>query len=180
MKPYKAKKKIIVAENSDINSKLKKIMIHIFPQNCAGLLNSTSTHLHMPEKHLNAQYKGFQQCEFSCCLLNKCSFWSHAHLKIMFIYKYTQLRANALIKRGSMYMQQQQPLLSTQDFNIAAEIDTRNPDVYHHRGQVRVNYITLVQIILTVPYRLLCLLVAEDLAGSGWWGSRRLWWVYSA
>lgn len=35
-----------------------------------------------------------------------------------------------------MYMQQQQPLLSTQDFNMAAEIDTRNPDVYHHRGQV--------------------------------------------
>lgn len=41
-----------------------------------------------------------------------------------------------MIKRGSMYMQQQQPLLSTQDFNMAAEIDTRNPDVYHHRGQV--------------------------------------------
>lgn len=49
---------------------------------------------------------------------------------------FLQLRANALIKRGSMYMQQQQPLLSTQDFNMAAEIDTRNPDVYHHRGQV--------------------------------------------
>lgn len=49
---------------------------------------------------------------------------------------FLQLRANALIKRGSMYMQQQQPLLSTQDFNMAAEIDTHNPDVYHHRGQV--------------------------------------------
>lgn len=47
-----------------------------------------------------------------------------------------QLKANALIKRGSMYMQQQQSLLSTQDFNMAAEMDTRNPDVYHHRGQV--------------------------------------------
>lgn len=35
-----------------------------------------------------------------------------------------------------MYMQQQQSLLSTQDFNMAAEMDTRNPDVYHHRGQV--------------------------------------------
>lgn len=35
-----------------------------------------------------------------------------------------------------MYMQQQQPMLSTQDFNMAAEIDTSNPDVYHHRGQV--------------------------------------------
>lgn len=47
-----------------------------------------------------------------------------------------QLRANALIKRGSMYMQQQQPMLSTQDFNMAAEIDPGNPDVFHHRGQV--------------------------------------------
>uniref|UniRef100_A0A8B9K1Z0 Translocase of outer mitochondrial membrane 70 homolog A (S. cerevisiae) n=1 Tax=Astyanax mexicanus TaxID=7994 RepID=A0A8B9K1Z0_ASTMX len=47
-----------------------------------------------------------------------------------------KLRANALIKRGSMYMQQQQPHLSTQDFNMAAEIDSRNADVYHHRGQV--------------------------------------------
>ncbi len=47
-----------------------------------------------------------------------------------------QLRANALIKRGSMYMQQQQPQLSTQDFNMAAEIDPGNADVYHHRGQV--------------------------------------------
>lgn len=36
-----------------------------------------------------------------------------------------------------MYMQQQQPILSTQDFNMAAEIDPRNPDVYHHRGQVQ-------------------------------------------
>lgn len=49
---------------------------------------------------------------------------------------FVQLRANALIKRGSMYMQQQQPQLSTQDFNMAAEIDSRNADVYHHRGQV--------------------------------------------
>uniref|UniRef100_A0A9J8D6G0 Translocase of outer mitochondrial membrane 70 homolog A (S. cerevisiae) n=1 Tax=Cyprinus carpio carpio TaxID=630221 RepID=A0A9J8D6G0_CYPCA len=46
-----------------------------------------------------------------------------------------KLRANALIKRGSMYMQQQQPQLSTQDFNMAAEIDPHNADVYHHRGQ---------------------------------------------
>uniref|UniRef100_A0A665UWH5 Mitochondrial import receptor subunit TOM70 n=1 Tax=Echeneis naucrates TaxID=173247 RepID=A0A665UWH5_ECHNA len=49
-----------------------------------------------------------------------------------------KLRANALIKRGSMYMQQQQPLLSTQDFNMAAEIDKHNPDVYHHRGQLKI------------------------------------------
>ncbi|CAB1323687.1 unnamed protein product [Coregonus sp. 'balchen'] len=49
-----------------------------------------------------------------------------------------ELRANALIKRGSMYMQQQQPMMSTQDFNMAAEIDTRNADVYHHRGQLKI------------------------------------------
>lgn len=49
-----------------------------------------------------------------------------------------QLRANALIKRGSMYMQQQQPLFSTQDFNMAADIDPQNADVYHHRGQVEI------------------------------------------
>ncbi|KAJ3599077.1 hypothetical protein NHX12_033040 [Muraenolepis orangiensis] len=49
-----------------------------------------------------------------------------------------KLRANALIKRGSMYMQQQQPMLSTQDFNMAADIDPRNPDVYHHRGQLKI------------------------------------------
>uniref|UniRef100_A0A672M5F8 Mitochondrial import receptor subunit TOM70 n=1 Tax=Sinocyclocheilus grahami TaxID=75366 RepID=A0A672M5F8_SINGR len=48
------------------------------------------------------------------------------------------LSANALIKRGSMYMQQQQPQLSTQDFNMAAEIDPRNADVYHHRGQLKI------------------------------------------
>lgn len=35
-------------------------------------------------------------------------------------------------------MQQQQPLLSTQDFNMAADIDPQNADVYHHRGQVAV------------------------------------------
>ncbi|XP_069496091.1 mitochondrial import receptor subunit TOM70 [Ambystoma mexicanum] len=49
-----------------------------------------------------------------------------------------KLRANALIKRGSMYMQQQQPNLSTQDFNMAADIDPQNADVYHHRGQLKI------------------------------------------
>ncbi|KAM9503197.1 mitochondrial import receptor subunit TOM70-like [Salvelinus alpinus] len=53
-------------------------------------------------------------------------------------YANVKLRANALIKRGSMYMQQQQPMMSTQDFNMAAEIDTRNADVYHHRGQLKI------------------------------------------
>ncbi|XP_067897127.1 mitochondrial import receptor subunit TOM70 [Heterodontus francisci] len=49
-----------------------------------------------------------------------------------------KLRANALIKRGSMYMQQQQSQLSTQDFNMAADIDPQNADVYHHRGQLKI------------------------------------------
>ncbi|GAB1300341.1 Mitochondrial import receptor subunit TOM70 [Apodemus speciosus] len=49
-----------------------------------------------------------------------------------------KLRANALIKRGTMCMQQQQPMLSTQDFNMAAEIDPMNSDVYHHRGQLKI------------------------------------------
>uniref|UniRef100_A0A6I8QP49 Mitochondrial import receptor subunit TOM70 n=1 Tax=Xenopus tropicalis TaxID=8364 RepID=A0A6I8QP49_XENTR len=49
-----------------------------------------------------------------------------------------KLRANALIKRGSMYMQQQLPALSTQDFNMAADIDPQNADVYHHRGQLKI------------------------------------------
>ncbi|XP_078265714.1 mitochondrial import receptor subunit TOM70 [Rhinoraja longicauda] len=49
-----------------------------------------------------------------------------------------KLRANALIKRGSMYMQQQHSQLSTQDFNMAADIDPQNADVYHHRGQLKI------------------------------------------
>lgn len=63
---------------------------------------------------------------------------------------FLQLRANALIKRGSMYMQQQQPLLSTQDFNTAAEIDPRNADVYHHRGQVLL--LTHLRILACFPF----------------------------
>ncbi|KAA0713111.1 Mitochondrial import receptor subunit TOM70 [Triplophysa tibetana] len=51
---------------------------------------------------------------------------------------FVKLRANALIKRGSMYMQQQQPQLSTQDFNMAAVMDPRNADVFHHRGQLKI------------------------------------------
>ncbi|KAG7276296.1 hypothetical protein CRUP_015619, partial [Coryphaenoides rupestris] len=62
-----------------------------------------------------------------------------------------KLRANALIKRGSMYMQQQQPMLSTQDFNMAAEIDTRNADVYHHRGQVDEAVVDFDECILLRP-----------------------------
>merc|ERR1711997_1353192 len=51
------------------------------------------------------------------------------------------LRANALIKRASLFIQrckdpQQDPLLSFKDFENALVIDPDNADVYHHRGQV--------------------------------------------
>ena len=51
-----------------------------------------------------------------------------------------KVRANALIKRASLYIQrckdpQQDPLLSFKDFERATEIDPENSDVYHHRGQ---------------------------------------------
>lgn len=42
-------------------------------------------------------------------------------------------------------MQQQQPLLSTQDFNMAADIDPQNADVYHHRGQVRLKELCVIE-----------------------------------
>nr|XP_061803887.1 mitochondrial import receptor subunit TOM70-like [Nerophis lumbriciformis] len=48
-----------------------------------------------------------------------------------------KLRANALIKRGSLYNQTNERILSRQHFNMAAEIDACNPDVYHHRGQLK-------------------------------------------
>nr|XP_061803910.1 mitochondrial import receptor subunit TOM70-like [Nerophis lumbriciformis] len=48
-----------------------------------------------------------------------------------------KLRANALIKRGSLYNQTHERLLSRKHFNMAAEIDACNPDVYHHRGQLK-------------------------------------------
>ena len=53
-----------------------------------------------------------------------------------------KVRANALIKRASLFIQrckdpQQDSLLSFKDFEKAIEIDPTNADVYHHRGQVR-------------------------------------------
>jgi len=89
-------------------------------------------------------------------------------------------------------MQQQQPMLSTNDFNMAAEIDTRNPDVYHHRGQVFLQ--RLFVLLLAVGFfvdsvdshqldawdvyacltRFLWFLSAEDSAGSGGRGGGRL------
>lgn len=48
-----------------------------------------------------------------------------------------KLRSNALTKRASLHMQTEQKELSFADFEQAVEIDPENPDVYHHRGQVR-------------------------------------------
>ena len=52
-----------------------------------------------------------------------------------------KIRANALIKRASLYIQQckdpqQDPLRAMADFSKAEEIDSENCDIYHHRGQV--------------------------------------------
>lgn len=47
-----------------------------------------------------------------------------------------KLRSNALTKRASLHMQTEQKDLSFADFDKAIEIDSENPDVYHHRGQV--------------------------------------------
>ncbi|XP_033119641.1 mitochondrial import receptor subunit TOM70-like [Anneissia japonica] len=47
-----------------------------------------------------------------------------------------KLRANALIKRGSMHMQEGNSAAAMADFAAAVEIDPENPDIYHHRGQL--------------------------------------------
>lgn len=48
-----------------------------------------------------------------------------------------KLRSNALTKRASLHMQTEQKELSFDDFEKAVEISPDNPDVYHHRGQVK-------------------------------------------
>ncbi|XP_057689002.1 mitochondrial import receptor subunit TOM70-like isoform X3 [Corythoichthys intestinalis] len=50
-----------------------------------------------------------------------------------------KLRANALIKRGILYRQDIRHLAAKKHFNIAAEIDACNPDVYHHSGQLKMD-----------------------------------------
>lgn len=47
-----------------------------------------------------------------------------------------KLRSNALTKRASLHMQTEQKELSFDDFEKAIEIDPKNPDIYHHRGQI--------------------------------------------
>lgn len=47
-----------------------------------------------------------------------------------------QMHVNALVKRGSLYMQQEKVDSSLRDFDRAAVLDPTNSDVFHHRGQV--------------------------------------------
>ncbi|XP_071957600.1 mitochondrial import receptor subunit TOM70-like [Antedon mediterranea] len=47
-----------------------------------------------------------------------------------------KLRANALIKRGSMHMQEGNSAPAMADFATAVQLDPDNPDIYHHRGQL--------------------------------------------
>lgn len=48
------------------------------------------------------------------------------------------MKVNALVKRGSLYMQHEKVDDSLKDFDKAAVLDPTNSDVFHHRGQVSV------------------------------------------
>ena len=63
-----------------------------------------------------------------------------------------KLKANALIKRGSMRMQQQNTDKAESDFTQAIGVDSDNCDVYHHRGQVNAVFHYLQLNMLTSLY----------------------------
>lgn len=48
----------------------------------------------------------------------------------------TSIKVNALIKRASLNVQNEQQLKGFQDFTAAEKLDPSNPDTYHQRGQV--------------------------------------------
>ena len=52
------------------------------------------------------------------------------------------MKVNALVKRGSLYMQHEKVDDSLRDFDKAALLDPSNSDVFHHRGQVKVMLMT--------------------------------------
>jgi Tfp pilus assembly protein PilF len=56
-----------------------------------------------------------------------------------------QVKVNALIKRGSLYMQQEKHTEGLDDFATAVRIDPDNIDVYHHRGHVSLKQIAMEQ-----------------------------------
>ena len=45
---------------------------------------------------------------------------------------------DALIKRGSLKMQEAKDKECYEDFSKAQELDPENPNIYHHRGQVAI------------------------------------------
>jgi len=49
----------------------------------------------------------------------------------------SDVRVNALIKRGSLWMQWSQEVKALDDLAMAEEADPLNPDVFNHRGQLR-------------------------------------------
>lgn len=50
----------------------------------------------------------------------------------------TAVKVNALIKRASLNVQNEQHEKGFQDFSKAEQLDSSNPDIYHQRGQVYV------------------------------------------
>lgn len=54
------------------------------------------------------------------------------------VYCYLQVRANALIKCASLYIQTDEEEKCFANFKLAEQIDPQNSDIYHHRGQVTV------------------------------------------
>jgi len=71
----------------------------------------------------------------------------------------TQIRSNALIKRGSLKMQLGQQEEALADFNSAVMQDSENSDIYHHRGQVGRNSFIQCWFIIRYCFRNLQLLL---------------------
>jgi import receptor subunit TOM70 len=53
-----------------------------------------------------------------------------------FVCFFPQIRTNALIKLGSLKMQNEEKEAALADFASAAKDDPENSDIYHHRGQL--------------------------------------------
>ena len=75
----------------------------------------------------------------------------------------TKLRVNALIKRASLYIQRckdpsTDPQLSFADFTRAVDLDPDNADIYHHRGQVRLDIIAILlnNYLIIYDFRCIC------------------------
>ena len=52
------------------------------------------------------------------------------------LFQYLKVKVNAIIKRASYKLQQEQTNEAIADFAYALELDPENCDVYYHRGQV--------------------------------------------